>query len=260
MVRDLVMMPIKENKELDIIVKSIKKVRNKYSVTFVNKDLEEQVHQFSEDQMVEYRITIDKGYSFQELELIIKSSELTKWYSKSLNYLLIKPRTEKEIWRYLDKSELDFTSKETIVKKLIEYKYINDEHYVKLYIDDAISKCVGKKYVKHTLERLGISPELISNAIETYQEQDLTEKLIAKYQKIELTLISLPIAKQKLKLTQKMALKGISTTIIQEVLSNIEYTEDISKTFEKDYNRIKKQTIEKNKIIQKLLRLGYTNI
>ena len=36
------------------------------------------------------------------------------------------------------------------------------------------------------------------------------------------------------------------------------FTEEIEKTFEKDLNRIKKETNDKNKIIQKLLRLGYT--
>ena len=97
-----------------------------------------------------------------------------------------------------------------------------------------MNKCLGKTYVIHTLERLGISLNLINKYIETYQEQDLIEELSIKYQKIQYTLVSLPITKQKLKLTQKMALKGISTTTIQEVLKYIEFSEDITNTFIKD--------------------------
>lgn len=252
------MMPIMETKELDIFVKEIKKTRNNYTVSFQTKDDEEQVHKFTEDQMVEFRITLNKWFTFSDLEMIIKSSNLSRWYSKSLNYIFIKPRTKKEIINYLEKSELDLNSKEKIIDKLLEYKYLDDEAYVKRFIEESMNKCLGKRYVTHTLERLGISPDLISEYIECYQEKDLVEKLTAKYQKIELTLISLPIIKQKLKLTQKMALKGISTTTVQEVLNNIKFTEEIEKTFEKDLNRIKKETNDKNKIIQKLLRLGYT--
>ena len=86
----------------------------------------------------------------------------------------------------------------------------------------------------------------------------MIEQLTVKYQKIQYTLTNLPIVKQKLKLTQKMALKGISTTTIQEVFKRLEFTEEIDTTFIKDLNRIKKQTNDNNLIIQKLLRLGYT--
>ena len=55
-----------------------------------------------------------------------------------------------------------------------------------------------------------------------------------------------------------MAQKGLSSTIIQEVLKNINFTEDIKESFKKDYQKIKKQTLDKYKQIEKLLRLGYT--
>lgn len=252
------MMPNLVNNELDFIVKEIKKQRNNYIVTFCGKDSEEEIHKFSEDQMVEYRITLNKWFTKEDLELIIKSSNFSRWYNKALRYIFIKLRTEKEIWIYLSKSDLDLDSKQKIINKLLEYKYLDDEAYIKAFLEDSKNKCLGRRYIVHTLERLGISQELINTYLSTYQEADLLEQLIPKYQKIQKTLISLPITRQKLKLTEKMALKGISTTIIQEVLRNIEFIEDIEKTFEKDLNKIKKQTEDKNKIIQKLLRLGYT--
>ncbi len=252
------MIPKLTNNELDFLVKQIKKQRNTYIVTFCDHDNAEQDHKFTEDQMVEYRITLNKWFTKEDLELIVKSSNFSRWYNKALNYIFIKLRTEKEIWTYLSKSDLDFESKQKIINKLLEYKYLDDEEYIKAFLEDSKNKCLGRRYIVHTLERLGISQELISIYLSTYQEEEFLEQLISKYQKIEKTLISLPTARQKLKLTEKMALKGISTTIIQEVLRSIEYNEDIEKTFNKDLTKIKKQTNDKNKTIQKLLRLGYT--
>lgn len=246
------------NKEFDLIVKKIKKVKNNYQVTFLNQAGLEFLYKFTEDQLVENRITLDKKLSFDDLNRIIKNSNLIEWYSKCLKHILIKPRTIKEIYNYLDKSNLDVDSKEQIVNKLIEYKYLDDVVYIKYFLDECTEKCLGKQYVIHGLERVGISSLLINEYIDSYNESDLVERLTTKYQKIEYTLISLPILKQKLILTKKMALKGILTTTIQEVLNNIEFSEDIDKTFEKDLNRIKKETIDNDKIIQKLIRLGYT--
>ena len=252
------MMPIVENKQLDLFVKEIKKVKNTYTVTFQSKEGLEQTYKFTIEQMVEYRITLNKWFTFTDLDIIIKSSNISKWYRKTLDYIFIKPRTTKEIINYLEKSDLDLNSKNQIISKLTEYKYLDDDAYVKSFILDSMNKCLGKTYVIHTLERLGISLNLINKYIETYQEQDLIEELTIKYQKIQYTLVSLPITKQKLKLTQKMALKGISTTTIQELLKRLEFTEEIDTTFIKDLNRIKKLTNDNNLIIQKLLRLGYT--
>jgi SOS response regulatory protein OraA/RecX len=100
--------------------------------------------------------------------------------------------------------------------------------------------------------------KLINLHIDKYIEEELIEQLTVKYQKIQYTLTNLPIVKQKLKLTQKMALKGLSTTTIHEILKNLEYDEDIDDAFEKDLNKIKSKTNNENKIIHKLLMLGYT--
>lgn len=252
------MMQIKETREFDLIVKKIKKVNSNYLVSFINKNSQEIIHEFSEDQMVEFRITVDKTFNKQEVDFILKTSNLSKWYTKALKYIFIKPRTTKEISNYLKRSDLDLASQEQIINKLTRYKYLDDEAYIKQFMAESMDKCLGRNYVIHTLEKLGISKFLINNYIDSYNEKDLVEKLTAKYQKIEYTLISLPIIKQKLILTQKMALKGILTTTIQEVLDNIDFSENIEDTFKKDLNKIKNETNDNNKIIQKLLRLGYT--
>ena len=252
------MMPQVENKELDVVCKKIKKERNNYKVTFLTKDDEEKVYKFSEDHMVEYRITLDKWFTNDELDKIIKSCNISKWYSKALNYIFIKPRTKKEIKDYLSKSDLDDVSIKSIIEKLESYKYLNDEEYTKSFIDLSLSNGFGKKYIIHSLKRLGISDELINIYITEVDERSIIADLIKKYQKIELTLITFPVNKQKLKLMTKMAQKGISSSIIQEVLKNITFTEDIKETFKKDLQKVKKQTEDKYKQIEKLLRLGYT--
>lgn len=252
------MIPNQENKKPASFVKSIKKVQNNYVVVFCDDNNLEEVYKFTEDQMVEYRITLNKWFTKSDLETIIKSTNLSIWYSKALKYIFIKPRTEKEIWSYLDKSNLDLDSIQTIINKLLEYKYLDDERYLLNFLEQSFEKCLGKTYVIYELEKLGISSELINLHIDNYNEEEMIEQLTIKYQKIQYTLTNLPIVKQKLKLTQKMALKGLSTTTIHEILKNLEYDEDIDDAFEKDLNKIKTKTNNENKIIHKLLMLGYT--
>lgn len=251
------MMLNNKTKELDYLVTNIKKQRNQYTVTFLNSG-EETVHKFNEDQMVEYRITLNKWFLKEDFDQIIKSSNYSKWYNKSLNYIFIKPRTKKEIYDYLDKSELEDFEKNKIVSKLLEYKYLDDIQYVKEFLENALAKQMGIRLIRSTLERKGIDKQIINEYLEYYEERDLVPKLTAKFQKIEQSLITYPILKQKLKLTEKMARMGLKTSTIQETLKNIEFTEDLTNTFSKDLNKIKKQTNDKNKIINKLLRLGYT--
>ena len=115
----------------------------------------------------------------------------------------------------------------------------------------SLSNGFGKKYIIHSLKRLGISDELINIYITEVDERSIIADLIKKYQKIELTLITFPVNKQKLKLMTKMAQKGISSSIIQEVIKNITFTEDIKETFKKDLQKVKKQTEDKYKQIEK---------
>lgn len=243
------------NNDKPIGVLSLKQKGTKFVVKFDN-DLE---LTFTEDQIVMYRISLDKRFTEAELDKIQKEATIDQWYSKCLGYIAYKLRTKKEIWTYLStKSDLDDKEKNKIISKLLKNNYLNDLEYAKCYLEDCKNKNRGKRYFINHLQSLGVDQTIIYQVLLEFDEEAMLENLIVKYQKEELRLINYPIIIQKHKLTEKMARNGISMDTINKVISNINFSEDLSVSFIKDVEKIKSKTNDVSKQTAYLLNKGYS--
>jgi len=117
-------------------------------------------------------------------------------YDKTLRFLSFRPRSEKEILDYLknktsfakaaddQKEELSQTF-DKILKKLKEYKFIDDLAFAKWFIEN---RKKGKRLILLELSHKGISKEIIEEAQSLFdlakKDSDLLEKLIDKKWKI----------------------------------------------------------------------------
>ena len=91
-----------------------------------------------------------------------KTPEYIKARSKAIKYIMYKLRTEYEVRNKL----LDLGFNETIIDKvisdLIELEYINDEEYVRKFIEsNKKTKKFSKNMVKIKLKNKGISDDII---------------------------------------------------------------------------------------------------
>ena len=252
-VKVLVMTHLK-NSEKEIGIKKITKKRSLYVVLLDNDDELSLI----EDQMVEYLISVNRRFTNEEVEKIKKESKYNLWYHKCLVHISYKLRTKKEIYDYLSKSDLLETDKLSIIDKLVSHHYIDDVEYAKHFLEDCINKKRGRKYFSNHLSRLGISSDIVSCFLECFDENQLLEGLVEQYQKIQEGLSIYPIRIQKHKISEKMARRGISSSTINKVLDSITYKEDLSLSFIKDLEKIKKKTDDRNKIISYLLSKGYS--
>ncbi len=241
------------NDEKPIGVIKITKKRSLFVVSFDN----DETIDLTLEQLVEYRISLDKRFTEKELEKIKKESKLNIWYQKAIVHISYKLRTEKEMYDYLSKSDLEDREKKDIIKKLKNINYLNDLEYAKHYKEDCLSKKRGKRYFSNHLVKLGVSKEIINKVLEEFDEEKILDDLIIEYQKIETTLIKYPIIIQKQKLQDKMARKGISYNTITKVIENLEFKEDLTMSFLKDLEKIQNKTNDYNKQVSYLLSKGY---
>lgn len=235
----------------------IKKIvaKGKKYLVYVNDETEG--ISFTEDQLINNRII--KGTSFYEKDWkkIVKSLDEGLLLDKVLKYIDYKPRTEKEVIEYLEDHNATPTNIKNIVKKLKEINFIDDDRYAHIFIEEEIRHQKGPNAIKHVLLSKGIDETIITKYLCEYEDELLFENALDMGNKTLKTVIGLPVSKQKESVYTRLYRMGYDYSIINQVLSMLEYSSlDYSK-LEKDYLKIKEKETDQNKIVQKLLAKGY---
>lgn len=102
---------------------------------------------------------------------ISKNSLLAEAFDKALQYISKGLRTEYEIRVYLQKKDYPQFVIEGVVNKLFEYKYLNDEAYLKSYLN-CYSQTRGINRIKHDLAAKGLKGEFVDGFLSELDGQD----------------------------------------------------------------------------------------
>ena len=143
-----------------MIVKNLKKNKNKYVVTVDNTD-----YTFSENIIVKYRLVKGKEIDNQTLKSAISENDYDSLYLKAERYAINYRKSEKEIVRYLKNKECDNQTIQKIVSKLRSLKLIDDSSLVIDLANSLVKKYNGKKMIEAKLKEKGINDELIDMAL-----------------------------------------------------------------------------------------------
>lgn len=184
----------------------------------------------SDYQLVGSGITVGKEFTEGELDEFLQESNFGKAYERALNYVMIRPRSEKEIKDYLIRTFL-YPKPKVFIDKSGERrvkKRIVDKDKTNLLIDRVMERLISKGY---------INDESFSKA--WVNSRQLTKK------------------SSKRKLEQELRAKGIASEIIATVLQNIEETEieNLNELIVKKQKQLKYH--DEIKLIQYLLRQGF---
>src|SRR3989344_3020248 len=151
-----------------------------------------------------------------------------KFYNKALKFLSYRPRSEKEIRDYLkiknQKSKIKNDDKviESIISKLKEYKFLNDEEFVKWWIEQRTTfKPRSLKLIKIELGQKGIDKDLIDQVIDDLRltiddlesAKKLIEKRLPRYK-------NLSRDEKFQKIARYLASKGFNYDIIKEIVKD----------------------------------------
>lgn len=140
-----------------------------------------------------------------------------KAYNLALKFLSYRPRSEHEVRERLKKKKVENPLVEKIISKLKEKRFINDEEFVRWWIESRINfKHRSIRLIKLELKQKGIDQELIERMIndkglminDLDQAEKLTEKRIKRYK-------DLPKNKIYEKLGRYLASKGFNWDTIK---------------------------------------------
>lgn len=110
------------------------------------------------------RIKVGDEITETELKSVMFDSELNSAFERAVAYLGLAPRARREIERYLADKGYDREVIAAAVKKLVDYRYIDDRAYA-----ESLVKSKSKKYgtfrLKAELKKKGIAQDIIDELL-----------------------------------------------------------------------------------------------
>lgn len=242
-------------------ITKIKKLKNgKYKFLCDNGEVIELYDEIILKNNLLYHKHIDK----EMLDIINKENNYYNYYNKALKYLNTKMRSTKEMHCYLEKLELNADERLSIVAKLMEIGLLNDELYVKAYINDKIYLSnIGPNKIRNELLSHDISEDMIDRYLNTIDKQLLNDKLnkyIAKKISSNHKLSKYQLEK---KIINDLVNNGYNREDVCEQLADFELTENneiLQKEYQKIYLKLSKkyQGSDLNfRVINKLRQKGF---
>ena len=138
-------------------------------------------------QVVELGVKVGRVISDVELEEFKRASEFGKLYQRALEWVLTRPRSEKEcreyLYRKIFEKKLDKKYVDTIIEKLRAKKYLDDFRFAEYYVENRfVKKGVSAKRLKMELMKKGIPKDMIDEVLSETDRNDADEikKIIAK--------------------------------------------------------------------------------
>lgn len=155
-------------------------------------------YRFSLDlyQVAEMGIRVGREYDDAELIALETESQFGKLYARSLEYCLMRPRSQREVRDYLYKKTRDTRTKTGSIKKgmpveltervfdrLVEKAYINDETFAKFWIESRqLAKGISARKLTAELRAKGVQSSIIDRYLGESERTDQHElqKIIKK--------------------------------------------------------------------------------
>lgn len=163
-------------------------------------------------QVVDYKLKKGEVISVERLKELKNASEFGKLYQRTLEWVLVRPRSVKETREYLlrkiKKSSADtlrsrpslrgslatfapvvaqvsledsFDFSKTIISRLLSKGYLDDQKFAEFYVENRfVKKGVSGKRLKVELMKKGISNEIIDEVLNGRNDEEELDKMIAR--------------------------------------------------------------------------------
>ncbi len=189
-----------------------------------------------DDVIVKFELLRLKEIDESLFKEITEYNDKLEAYYKSLKYITRKLRTEKEIYKYLEKDYDKEVILETI-DRLKKMGYLNKEAYLKSYITDQLNMyLVGPNRIRKDLVSLGYKEEEFNQMIDDIDDEVWFQKIEKLVKKKIASNRNLGNSKLKEKISFDLSNLGFYKWMIEEVIHNSEF-KDNSSILEKEYNK-----------------------
>ncbi len=141
------------------------------------------------------------------------SSKKSSLYERAVAYVLNLPKTEKQVRQWYARKTNDQELIEADIARLIEYNFINDAEYARMYVEAKKDK-MGVGMIRNKLRVNGVAPALIDDALAMVNNQhDLAINCVNKYMRAKTK-----TPENKSKLFRWLMGKGFAFDLCTEVI------------------------------------------
>ena len=163
-------------------------------------------------QVVDYGVKVGRVLNEAELVELKEASEFGKLYQRTLEWVLMRPRSEREVREYLQRKLRQYSSEtlpharrygvqslsslpvgrensseymselsRNIIERLISKGYLDDRKFAEFWVQNRfVKKGVSRKRLSMELMKKGISREIINEVLDERNDEEEILKIIAK--------------------------------------------------------------------------------
>jgi regulatory protein len=172
----------------------------------------------TQTQLLEEKLHSGKEIDEQQLAKLKYASDWGKTLERVMNYIMIRPRSIREVRDYLWRKETVPELAESVLQRLLGRGYLNDAAFAKSWVRSRqLTKPVSKRRLVAELRQKGLAQDLIETAFvdESYDETIALQEIIVKKRKQARY-------QDEQKLMAYLARQGFSYDVIKGAIEHIE--------------------------------------
>lgn len=168
------------------------------------------------DQLLSEKLKKDIEVDDARLKALKKLSEEGKLRARTLEWVLRRPHSTKELRDYLFKKQVEKDLREDIITDMVNKKYINDQDFARWFADNRMRKNKSTREISAELASKGISKEIASDVLLSDEGLSEVDRLKALVEKLK----NRSRYQEQEKLITYLQRKGFKYSDIKEVLES----------------------------------------
>lgn len=151
------------------------------------------------------------------LDSLKHTSDIGKAYERALIFVMIRPRSVKEMHDYARRKKWAPEDAQAIINKLITKRYLDDANFARAWVESrALGRKTSRRKLQLELKQKGVADSIISDVLQqtAFDESDALKQLIQKKRKLA------RYAADEQKLMQYLARQGFGFDDIKNALQD----------------------------------------
>lgn len=212
---------------------------NKYEITIDN-----ETFKVYDELLIKYNLLNKKEISADIYQVLKTSNNVYEGYYKILHFITFKMRSKKEVLKKLQSYGINSNDANTIIQRLENENYLNDDKYLEAYINDQVKlKIIGYNKILFNLKQMGFAENKIITYLDLVDQEVWQTKITQYCQKKLKANHNYPLLMLKQKLSQELLNLGFFKEDIDLTLQSLLFDDKDIK--QKEYLKIKKKLSQK---------------
>ena len=165
------------------------------------------------NQILEQKLKVGLELDQPDVNLLQKLSQDGKVRARALEWVLLRPHSQKELKQYLQKKQIQQELVDSICNEFVSKKYIDDKAFAYWWADNRSRKLKSDRFIKLELMQKGVDAQIVKQVIDDDNSQNNRLKELIKQKKRQTRY------QDQLKLKQYLLGKGYTYSDIADALA-----------------------------------------